>query len=510
MIWISGYSCKKSAGRAPSGEYWRKLSQISWHELFYAPFAKGLPFFLELKERILQELKPDFLLIDSRTGITEIGGIATSILPDKLVCLLLNNRENLEGARAVLQSIARSSKRGKQVEVIPVLARIPEMADPKLEHKVVQEVQEFLNQKADLIEDTLDISDLSVLHSEPGLQVAEHLHVGAENISTDSELLRDYLRLFVRLIPLDVIRPHIGALVEHAKAALFEDPDGAQAELENLAQYFGHPELYRELLKLYRVRNTGGNIVLRTAERLWNINPTETDPLIWEAVSKHFREVEKESDTKESGPSLRFVEETWRSSGAKDLRVGLDLAGTYNNLKKPSAAADVLLALAASEPSEKVVVRCLRQLRRTERWSEMAKIIAANSSALAASLDFQVECAHYYAEGEVVVPAEAVQPQAVARLARREPRLAVELLTKVGRANEIANSLRQWLDEFLPSFRMMPDSMEKLIAFMRLFHRLGRREEFQKAIRSQFGEESERILEHIRASPRSDLDVQLW
>ncbi len=40
--------------------------------------SEGVPFFLELKKRIRNEFSPDFLLIDSRTGITEIGGVATT------------------------------------------------------------------------------------------------------------------------------------------------------------------------------------------------------------------------------------------------------------------------------------------------------------------------------------------------------------------------------------------------------------------------------------------------
>jgi hypothetical protein len=58
--------------------------------------------FLDLKNRIMDELNPDFLLIDSRTGITEMGGVATTLLADKVISLVLPSRENLEGARAVL------------------------------------------------------------------------------------------------------------------------------------------------------------------------------------------------------------------------------------------------------------------------------------------------------------------------------------------------------------------------------------------------------------------------
>ena len=60
--------------------------------------------FLDLRAKIEQEFAPDYLLIDSRTGITETGGVATTVLPDTLVCCLANNRENLEGARGYCEA----------------------------------------------------------------------------------------------------------------------------------------------------------------------------------------------------------------------------------------------------------------------------------------------------------------------------------------------------------------------------------------------------------------------
>jgi hypothetical protein len=92
------------AGTAPSGEYWRLLSQVNWYEIFYGKQPTGVPFFLDLKERIRASYNPDFLLIDARTGITEMGGIATTLLPDSVVCLALASVEHLEGLRAVTLS----------------------------------------------------------------------------------------------------------------------------------------------------------------------------------------------------------------------------------------------------------------------------------------------------------------------------------------------------------------------------------------------------------------------
>ena len=69
------------AGNTNSKEYWKKLSAINWYNLIYEN-SNGLAFFLNLKETINKTLKPDFLLIDSRTGISEMSGISLSLLAD--------------------------------------------------------------------------------------------------------------------------------------------------------------------------------------------------------------------------------------------------------------------------------------------------------------------------------------------------------------------------------------------------------------------------------------------
>jgi len=206
------------AGSVPSASYWRRLAKISWHDLFYSDAAPGVPLFLELKQQIEQQFKPDFLLIDSRTGVTEIGGVATTVVPDKLVCLLTKNRENLDGAREVLRSIKRVPRLPGQpeIEVVPVLTRIPEISETGREEEVVTQVREFLNEPAPDLSMTLNVNQVFVLHSEAGLELAEALRIGGEMAAEDSPLLRDYLRLFTRLVPREVIDPHLDRLVQRS------------------------------------------------------------------------------------------------------------------------------------------------------------------------------------------------------------------------------------------------------------------------------------------------------
>jgi hypothetical protein len=239
-----------------------------------------------LKERIREELEPDFLLIDARTGITEIGGVATTLLADKVVCLLLNNRENLDGARAVLRSFRRAPRPPHlaRVETIPVLSRIPTYKNQQEEQKLVSDIQDFLNEEAEMVADTLNVTDLFVLHAEPQLEVSERILVGGEGEREDSVLLRDYLKLFSHLVSPEQIRPHIGPLIDRARSVVMDDPEGAQRELENLAYSLNQPDAFRELLKLYRVRRSPAPVVMEAAQRYWELSANRDGALVWEVV----------------------------------------------------------------------------------------------------------------------------------------------------------------------------------------------------------------------------------
>jgi len=59
-------------------------------------------------------LRPDFLLIDSRTGITELGGLATSLLADRVVCLTSTSPESVEGIQVVAEALRAAPRLASQ------------------------------------------------------------------------------------------------------------------------------------------------------------------------------------------------------------------------------------------------------------------------------------------------------------------------------------------------------------------------------------------------------------
>ncbi len=193
------------AGNVLSKSYWSKLGLIDWHGLFYKEGGEGIPFFLELKEKIEKELKPDFLLIDSRTGITEMSGLCTSILPDRVVFLIVNNRENIEGSRQILRGIHKARRLNSQdpVKINLVLTRIPfpgETSAIGVEEGIVKGIKNFLDEDVENLEEQLNIDDIAVLHSDRELELSESLRVNQVG-DKGKPLLADYLNLFSKIIP---------------------------------------------------------------------------------------------------------------------------------------------------------------------------------------------------------------------------------------------------------------------------------------------------------------------
>lgn len=478
------------AGNVPCSEYWKRLARLNWHDLFYEEGAKGVPFFFELKARIRKEFAPDFLLIDARTGITEIGGIATTLLPDTVVCFLLNNQENLEGAREVLRSIKGAPKLPGQpkVELLPVLTRIPETEGAEQEGRIVASVRDFLNEEADDLPATLNIPEVLVLHSEPELELSESLRIGSKKSVEESPLLRDYLRLFGRLIPRGVIDPHIDRIVKEVVDRLLDDPEGVQQDLEEVAVSYPHPEAYRALLKVHRLRGAKDDAVLRAASRLWEITGKPEEPILWEAVRKRFTPFYSWMDRP---CSLEFVEAVWRAAGATDTEVGVKLSQSYSNLREKKRAAALLREiLGKGEPTEAAVAAYLDLLSGFKSWLAASELIERVKSSLNESAKFHTAWAK-------VLLAKGDRQEILAGLRTGEPNVniirghdPVTYVSLVLTAGIPGQPPRAFLSEYL---RKQGPS-EEVFEIGDLFRKAGRAVEFEEEARAVFGPEAGEVL----------------
>lgn len=116
------------AGRQDSS-YASRLNSIDWLRLYTE--EDGYLMFEDLKAQWRQFLNPDYVLIDSRTGHTDVGGICTRQLPDAVVALFIPNEQNLAGLKTVVESVRREARspRNKDIQLHYVPSNVPELDD---------------------------------------------------------------------------------------------------------------------------------------------------------------------------------------------------------------------------------------------------------------------------------------------------------------------------------------------------------------------------------------------
>lgn len=222
-----------AAGNTSSEEYWKKLSHISWTKLFYEKDSVGVDFFFNLKAQIEKQIAPDVLLIDSRTGITDIAGVTMSIMADEVVLFAANNMENIEGIGQVLCSLAVPSNtlRNKMPKINIVLSRIPYFTNPKdkpretnAKNTAIRIFNEALTRKAI---DSYRVEKVFVIHSEPELEMQEEIRI--HRISEDAlsnstaPITADYLELFEELTADMISQDEATALDNFKKAGALMD-----------------------------------------------------------------------------------------------------------------------------------------------------------------------------------------------------------------------------------------------------------------------------------------------
>jgi hypothetical protein len=116
------------AGRQDSG-YSAKVTSFDWGA-FYEKLGGGV--FLEAFKSELRK-HYDYVLIDSRTGISDTAGICTVQMPDDLVICFTYNNQSMRGAEAVARSAMAqrrrpSGKRGLRVWPVPTRVDLSEQA----------------------------------------------------------------------------------------------------------------------------------------------------------------------------------------------------------------------------------------------------------------------------------------------------------------------------------------------------------------------------------------------
>src|SRR5260370_5393266 len=109
--------------------YRTALANLDWQRLYKE--EEGFLLFEDSKMGWQEELKPDYVLIDSRTGDTDVLGICTRQLPDSVVLMFTPNEQNLAGLENICRDIRREATEGlkKQIRLHFVASNVPNLDD---------------------------------------------------------------------------------------------------------------------------------------------------------------------------------------------------------------------------------------------------------------------------------------------------------------------------------------------------------------------------------------------
>jgi cellulose biosynthesis protein BcsQ len=109
------------AGNQKASKYVEQIRAFDWQK-FYDQYGS---FFTHFRELLASEY--DHVLIDSRTGLTDIGDICTRVMPEKLVAVFVPNRQNLDGLIEMVRGAAeyrKSSRDPRPLVAFPLASRI--------------------------------------------------------------------------------------------------------------------------------------------------------------------------------------------------------------------------------------------------------------------------------------------------------------------------------------------------------------------------------------------------
>jgi tetratricopeptide (TPR) repeat protein len=104
--------------------YSQAVQSFDWTELYDS--YKGKVFFEWMRNEV--DAMADVVLIDSRTGVTEMGGVCTRQLADVVVSFSVLNNQNMEGVAKMMNSFKRDevikARDGRPIEAIVIPTRI--------------------------------------------------------------------------------------------------------------------------------------------------------------------------------------------------------------------------------------------------------------------------------------------------------------------------------------------------------------------------------------------------
>lgn len=400
--------------------------------------------------------------------------------------LIVNNQENIEGARQILRSIQKVERLPgqKPIGVTFALNRIPfpeEEKDKVLEEQIVKYVQNFLNEPVEDLESQLNVQDICILHSDRELELLESLRLSQEGVTQETPLLRDYLRLFSKIIPEEVIRPKLDDVLEEivTNANLFEYPDKTQQELEGLVASYLHPRTLEKLIEFYILRKEGREKILNTFHELWRTFGIDNSKILSKYVSLFMKW--DLSSWKEPNFELAIIEKYLELSPQDRIAVERRLAEAYEKYDRPEMASKHYLQL-LDEVKEKdeILGEVLDIYIEKELYDDAMALFEKYSGIIDTDVSLRVKKVEVmFKVGKVEEVQKLLDDGGITEsaLSKREPFLYISVMERLGKLEDAEKKINTMLNDAL-----MERDPERLYEVGRIFYRMGRADEFKNKI----------------------------
>jgi MinD-like ATPase involved in chromosome partitioning or flagellar assembly len=268
------------AGRGDA-EYRRMLNALNWRTLYQD--EEGFLLFEDTRLQWDAELRPDYVLIDARTGHTDIEGICTRQLADAVVVVFYPNEQNLTGLREVCRHIRAEKESGlkKEIKLHFVASNVPGLDD---EHGLLRRrLVAFRNELTIYREFPRD--PRVVIHRHEGLEMLEQPIFVLQR--PRSRLAREYRRLVRRLIMENPADPDGASFYLQGPeqdrelrsvwpSARFPSVEGRLIQIAS--QFQDDPIILRRLARFHQGRGEL-DVALRRLDRVLQLRPGWPDAL---------------------------------------------------------------------------------------------------------------------------------------------------------------------------------------------------------------------------------------
>ena len=285
---LRGQLCVMPAGRRDAA-YNHQLAHINWAELYES--GLGAPFFANWKAAIDHHFQPDYVFVDSRTGLTEVGGVCTTQFPDLVMMLFGLNDQNVRGVATVAQSIREADPdRVPQIHFVatPVPNLPPDRSGVPTD-KRAQDRRSQLTERMDAAAELLGVKINSTIRYYSPASLSEKLFVLEEGFTRQS-INGDYERLCEQITKFN--RTGLDFLIEQADEAIAEGDSTRRERLSAVLErdYADRAEAIYLHSRFAVARNETGKAV-ELAEKAFQLDPAYEDSFNF--LSSHYTRAQK-------------------------------------------------------------------------------------------------------------------------------------------------------------------------------------------------------------------------